>query len=601
VPEAQTGDSAIAPGGERSLTGLPASPGIVIGRVQVVADSGQAVELDSVKLDEAEVDREIALFRKAIADSKEQVGELRRKIAARLNDSLAAIFDTHQLILEDPMLVAATEKDIRKLRQDAASLFNTRVERMVATFQKLEDSYFRARSTDLTDVARRVLANLGKLQRGELRVYHDKTVIVAHDLTPSDTAHLDPAKVAAFITDKGGPTSHSAILARSLHIPAVVGLEKATTRAVNGQIVIVDAIAGRVIFNPTAARLAEYEAYLIRFHDYEANLAKLTSVEAETPDGFHVELAANIELPMELAAVKRFGARGIGLYRTEFLFLEEKPPTEHEQYRHYRDAIEAVGPNGTVTFRTLDIGGDKVTKALPSIEEANPYLGLRAIRFCLAHPHLFRTQLRALMRASAHGKAKLMVPMISCIEELRQVRGFLQSVMSELDREGVPYDAQIKVGIMIEVPSAALMADKLAREADFFSIGTNDLIQYTLAVDRGNDLVAYLYNAYDPSVLRLIHNIVEAAHRNGIMANLCGEMGGDPVSAIVLLGMGIDEMSMTASSIPGIKQVIRHFRLSEARDIAQEILHQGSATDIMRIIQERIHPVVNALKMPTLG
>ena len=593
-------ESQIAHHGERVLTGIPASPGIVIGRVQVV-DSGEPIELESFRLSDQEVESEIEAFQEAVELSRRQINETRQQVVSRLNEAMAAIFDYHLMILDDPMVIGATIKAVRQRKQDAASLFNQRVEALTESFRKIEDSYFRARSTDLADVARRVLSNLGRIQRGDLHLQHDKTVVVAHDLTPSDTAHLDPARVAAFITDKGGPTSHSVILARSLHIPAIVGLEKATARAVNGQLVVVDGVAGRVIFNPAPETLREYEKYYDEFQRFEADLGRLANQPAETPDGFHVDLAANIELPGELPAIAKFGAQGIGLYRTEFLFLDDKPPSEAEQYAHYRDALEAVGNQWSVTFRTLDIGGDKHTRALPTIEEANPYLGLRAVRFCLAHPHLFRTQLRALLRASAHGRARLLLPMISSIEELRKVRGFIDSVMEELEREGTPFDHAIRIGIMIEVPSAALMADKLAREVDFFSIGTNDLIQYTLAVDRGNDLVAYLYNAFEPSVLRLVSTVIDAAHRNGIVANLCGEMASDPTSAILLLGLGIDELSMTAAAIPRVKQVIRHFRLADAREIAQEILHQGSITDVRRVVDERVMPVIKGLELPRIS
>jgi phosphotransferase system enzyme I (PtsI) len=586
--------------GERVLTGFGAAPGIVIGRVTVFESQG-SYEFDQVTLSPDEVESEVKAFEEAVESSRQQLKKLKQKVAKRINESMAAIFDFHLLMLNDPMIVQATLDEIREEHQDAASLFSARIKKASANFEKLDDQYFRERSVDINDVGHRVLTNLGKIQRGNPQLSSDRTIVVAHDLTPSDTAHLDTDKVAAFITDKGGPTSHTAILARSLNIPAVVGLEKATKRSHDGMLVIVDAIAGRVIFNPTENTLSKYREYAQQYAEYGERLKSLADKPAETPDGFHIDLAANIELPRELEGLGVYGLSSIGLFRTEFLFLEEALPTEEEQESIYRQAVDVVSEDHGVTFRTLDIGGDKPTRALPFIEEDNPYLGLRGIRLCLSHRDLMRTQLRALLRASSTGKVKLMIPMVTTVEELRQVRELVRETMEELDFENIEYDAKIEIGIMVEVPSAAIMADKLAREADFFSIGTNDLIQYTLAVDRGNDHVAYLYNSFEPSVLRLIHTVIESAHRGGIVANLCGEMAGDPVAAIILLGMGIDELSMAASSVPHVKQCIRHFNLSDARDIAQEILTQSSARDVQEIIRQRILPIVSELEMPQLN
>jgi phosphotransferase system enzyme I (PtsI) len=389
-------------------------------------------------------------------------------------------------------------------------------------------------------------------------------------------------------------------LAKSLGIPAIVGLEKATRYAQAGEQIIVDAVAGRVIFHPAEATLDRYGEYLESYQRYEARLLSLADQPAETVDGFRVDLAANIELPEEIKHIGRFGGHSIGLYRSEFLFMGGSAPSEEEQFERYAKALHAVGPKNYVIFRMLDLGGDKTIPALPTYEEANPFLGLRAMRLCMAHPDLFMTQMRALLRASAKGNARVMFPMIGSVEELRWGKNMAREAMRQLDARKVAYNPDIEFGIMVEIPGAALMADVLAKELSFFSIGTNDLIQYTLAVDRVNDLVAYLYNPYHPSVLRLIHDVITAAHRNGIVANLCGEMGSDPVSAIILLGMGIDELSMASSQIPIIKEVIRSFRLDTARDIAREVLAQRTSEDVKRVIEERILPVVNPIRMPKL-
>jgi len=447
-------------------------------------------------------------------------------------------------------------------------------------FLNIEDEYLKERVSDINDVSRRVLRNLLGKSAKRLEDFKEKVILVANDLSPSDTAAMHKKNVLAFITSIGGKTSHTAIMAKSMEIPAVVGLETATLKIATGDILIIDGTTGVIIVNPDEVTLEKYRKESRAFKDTTQRYISLKDEPALTTDKRRVRVAANIELPDEIPSIIEHGAEGIGLYRTEFFYMNRTDiPSEEEHYQAYKFVAEAVKPQ-SVIIRTLDIGGDKFLSHLEVPHEMSPFLGWRAIRFCLARPDMFKSQLRAILRASVHGNLKLMYPMISGIEELRQANTLLEESKNELLREGRPFDESIKVGAMIEVPSAAMTADILAKEVDFFSIGTNDLIQYSIAVDRSNEKVAYLYEPAHPGVLRLIKNIIDIGHKSNLSVGMCGEMAGDPIFTLILLGMGLDEFSMPSLMIPEIKHIIRSVSMPEAVSISQEALSFSTTKDV---------------------
>jgi phosphotransferase system enzyme I (PtsI) len=575
------------------LRGIPVSPGIVIGKAYLL--DRRKVRPPERIVDPAEVEAELRRFRRALAQTREQLEALREHYRESHLGEHGYLVDVNLLMLDDRMIVQETERHVREKLYSADWAFWSVLERIKASFDAMEDEYFRDRRTDVEHLGDRILRNLAGRRHESIADIRGDVVVVAHDLSPMDTAQMDVARVKGFVTDLGGRTSHTAILARSLNIPAVVGLESVTDRANGGDTVAIDGLSGVVVLNPTEDQLKEFRRRRTRYRAFRRELESFAALPAVTRDGHKVRIGANIELQEEAASLERYGAEGIGLYRTEFLYMNrDHPPTEEEHTIAYRHMAEAAHPF-SVTIRTLDIGGDKLVHSVPTQDEINPSLGLRSIRLCLREPQLFKTQLRGILRASAAGNVRLMFPMVSGLGELQQTLAILEEARGELRREGVPFDEAMPVGVMIEVPAAALTADLLAPHVDFFSIGTNDLIQYSLAIDRGNEHVAYLYEPLHPAVLRLIRRVADAAHAQGISVAVCGEMGGEELHTLVLLGLGVDELSMHTLSIPRIKRLIHHAALSEARALADRILTLGTAAEVQRTVEAYMrahHPSV---------
>lgn len=571
---------------QRIFHGIPVSSGIIIGKAYSLDYKSLTLEPRPVPSDR--VDDEIERFKSAVELSKKQLSTIRSQVKDDVDERHATIFDSHLLILEDPLIIDETIARIRKDRLNGEYAFNTAVEKIASMFAKIKDDYLSARKLDLYDVANRVINNLLQLESSKLSRLEEEVIVVAHDLGPSDTAHMLKEKVTGFVTDVGGPTSHTAIMAKALEIPAVVGLDNITKYVHTGDTLIVDGTKGVVIHSPTTDVVEEYRDAQQQLYEQERALLSLRHLPAETLDSHIIGLYANIELAEEVDHVLRHGAEGIGLFRTEFIYLDkERMPTEEEQFTLYKRVVEKMNPR-PVIFRTLDLGGDKFLSSIPISQELNPFLGLRAIRLCLEYPDMFRQQLRAMLRASAFGSAKIMFPLVSGIKEVRAARRILEEVKQELADQGIPFDKNIQIGIMIEIPSAAIIADLLAQEVDFFSIGTNDLIQYTLAVDRVNEKVAYLYDPLHPAILRLIQEIVDAGHRHSIWVSLCGEMAGDPAIATILLGLGLDELSMGAVAIPEVKKTIRGIRLADAKELLNQIMTQSSMQDVRELVIQRV-------------
>jgi len=579
------------------LVGIGASPGIAIGSSHLVNRARTCVMERSISAEE--VEQEVALLRQAIELSRQQLEEVKANV---VNHDLAEhlyIIDTHLLILEDQMLVGQTEAQIRQELINAGGALRRTLSRFRQAFADIEDEYLRERHSDVDSVGERLMRNLLGVVQESLQNVEHRSIVVAHVLSPADTMQMDKSKIVGFVTDLGGRTSHTAILARSLGIPAVVGLETATAMIPEHLPMIVDGIHGTVVLNPSAETFKEYLQKKQSFEYLEKELLALRDVPAETLDGKKVTLCANVEFVEEIDPALRHGAQGIGLFRTEFLFMNRnQPPDEEEQVAAYRNIVERMAPD-SVTIRTLDVGGDKFVPEINLEDEANPAMGLRAIRFSLKEVKLFRMQLRAILRASAFGKVRLMFPMISGIRELRDCLAHLAEVKEELRREGCPFDEELPVGIMVETPAAAMIAELLAREVDFFSIGTNDLIQYCLAVDRGNENVAYLYEPLHPAVLRALKMTCDAARNAGIEVSMCGEMAGDPLYVLVLLGLGFDQLSMNAPAIPRVKQVLRQLHSDEGWMLLKELLTLATAADVTLRIEDEMLRRFPKLFLPT--
>jgi phosphotransferase system enzyme I (PtsI) len=573
-----------------SFQGIGASPGVTVGHAFVIDQ--RRVRTPKLKLDAADLEGEVLRFKTAIALSDKQLEDIKTQLTQGPGADGAEhglILEAHRLMLQDPMLTVEVTRLIREESINAEWAVRRVCRRLKHQFDNLEDEYFRERRSDIEFVTDRVVRNLmGEVVDEQLSV-PDGAVVVAHDISPSDAAMLVRAgKVSAFVTDLGGHTSHTAIVARAREIPAVVGLNKVSEAVRTGDVVAVDGRRGLVLINPTEEQLALFRETMRRQLESEADALKTAELPAITTDGARVKLNGNIEFPEEIPSLLAHGAEGIGLYRTEFLFLDRPaPPTEEEHYQSYKQVLEAMG-NRPVTIRTLDLGGDKVPGKKVD-RETNPAMGLRAIRYCLAHREMFRVQLRAILRASVHGNLRVMIPLISGIAELREARSELEACRSELSRQGVPLGRRFPVGIMVETPSAAWIADRLANEADFFSIGTNDLIQYSLAIDRQNRDVAYLYRPLHLAILRSLKNIVSAAKAAGIPVAMCGEMAGDPMFSLVLLGMGIDELSMTAGQIPGVKQVVRSVSRAESELLLEQAMQLTTAEEIERFVRTEMN------------
>jgi phosphotransferase system enzyme I (PtsI) len=560
---------------EKIYKGIVASPGIVIGRAYLL--DRRKVVVAGRRIEDVSVKDEVARFKKAVELSKTQLDDLKKRLSKGLGKSHLYILETHIMLLEDKMLVDGTVKRIKESLLNAEGALKETIEAIGLKFDTIEDEYLRERKHDVEQVGERVLRNLVGHRQESLAEIKEEAVIIAHDLAPTDTLVMRKDKILGFATDAGSRTSHTAILARSLGIPAAVGLENITASVKTGDVVILDGIHGVVIIDPDEETFLSYLQKQRKYKYFEQELEKLKTLPAETLDGHIIELQGNIELPEEAMSSVEHGGTGIGLYRTEFLFLNRQTlPTEDEHYNAYRHVAERAAPH-EVVIRTLDVGGDKVGFPGEFEKEANPALGLRAIRFCLRNRDIFRTQLRGLLRATVHGNVKILIPMISGLVELQETKKLLNEVKDELRSEGKAFLEDVKVGVMIEIPSAAMVADLLAKEADFFSIGTNDLIQYTLAIDRQNEHVAYMYEPLDPAVLRLLHRVSEAAHHAGIPLAMCGEMAGDPLYAAILLGMGFQHLSMNVASIPWVKRVVRSVRMQDAKELATLVMQQPTA------------------------
>jgi len=567
------------------LKGIPASPGIAIGLAFLLHRDDLQVEQERIA-DDA-VEEEVDKFTRAVEQTKDELRNIRRRVAKNLGEERARIFDVQLLMLDDVMAFDETVEAIRSRKINAEFLFWENLEKAITAMESSDQAYFRERAADIRDLGRRVLHNLLGIKHLTISGIHSEVVVVSPDLSPTDTAQIHRPNILGFATDMGGRTSHVAIMARSLEIPAVVGLKQATRSVEHGEAIILDGNRGVLVIHPDERILKQYGDERKRYHQWAAELENLRDLPAETLDHQTIRLAANIEFPAEAESARSHGAKGIGLYRTEFLYLGRSDlPSEEEQYEAYRAIAEKMSPDG-VTIRTFDLGGDKFTMAGESHAEANPFLGRRAIRLCLDHPDVFIAQLTAILRASACGNLKIIFPMISGVDQLRKAREMIQQVQADLKARGVAYDQNIPIGVMVEVPSAVLVAESLAREADFFSIGTNDLVQYTLAVDRGNEQVADLFEPYHPAVIRLVKEVVEVGHRAHIPVAICGELCAEPLATMLLLGLGLDEFSMSSISIPQIKKIIRSVTMEEARRLADEVLGMETSEQIKTYLKKR--------------
>lgn len=555
-----------------------------MGKALILDRLSTSVEKKLLSADE--VDIEIARLEEKVEIAIQEISVLKEQTAQKISEKEAEIFSAHILILQDPEFMGVVKEKIRTDLVNAESAVREVSDGLVSLFMEMDHEYMKERAADIRDVTYRVLNLLQGNAAMTLGNSEEPVILVAHDLTPSITAQLDLDIVKGFATEIGGRTSHSAIMARSMGIPAVVGLQDFTAQLTQGEPVILDGYEGIAIFNPAEEQIKLYQEKLTKDAQRQVEYQALIDQPSVTADGVRVELAANIGTPIDAKVAVQHGAEGVGLFRTEFLYMgRNQLPSEEEQVQAYKEVVERFGKDKPIVIRTLDIGGDKELPYLDLPKEMNPFLGYRAIRLCLDRQEIFRTQLRAILRVSADGNVKIMYPMIATLAELREANQILQDVKQELDREGIPYHPQIEVGIMIEIPAAAIISDQLAKEADFFSIGTNDLIQYTMAVDRMNEKVSYLYQPFNPALLRLIQTVIHAAHREGKWVGMCGEMAGNKLAIPILLGMGLDEFSMSASSILPIRSLLQKLKKSELEQWVDHVLQMGTAEEIRRFVE----------------
>lgn len=573
------------------LTGIPVSGGIVMGKAFIFHTEKLAVPRYSIP--EPRIALEIAKFERALADTTEEILKIRDEISKHLDEEHTHILDAHLLVLEDVLLIEETMQGIEKKRLNAEYVFMEVLEKLIGKFHEMEDEYLKERASDIRDIGRRVLKNLmGKKAARSLTELQEEVVVVSYDLSPSDTAQMKRGKVRGFATDIGGQTSHTAIMAKALQIPAVVGLKHISTVVRDGDMVIIDGHHGLVIINPDEKTILRYEREKQHLQKFVTELHEIKELPAITTDGHKIELAANIELPEEVSIITENGGEGIGLYRTEFFYLNRKDsPSEEEHFQAYKSVVEKMG-SFPIVIRTLDLGGDKFLSPLEYPREINPFLGCRAIRFCFERPDIFKIQLRGILRASVFGKIRIMFPMITTLEELIRAKEMVEESKKELKKANISFDRDIKIGTMIETPSAAMISDILAKEADFFSIGTNDLIQYSLAVDRVNEKVVSLYQPAHPGVLKLIKNVVDAGHKANIRVAMCGEMAGDPLYTIMLIGLGLDELSMSPIRIPELKKVIRSISLKEAKQVTEKVLSFSTNREVETLLREKLKKVL---------
>src|SRR5436190_958306 len=566
------------PTGEKIFRGNPVSAGVCRGKILVLDRTRPAIVRRSVP--DADLPEENNRLEKALVTTRHQILEVQRKISEGMGAKGVGIFDAHLLVLEDRTLLDEVVRVIHEEKVNAEFAFHSVADRYATSLAAVEDEYLRERATDMRDVIGRVLNNLlGREDEMDLRRLKEPCIIISHDLTPSNTAQLDKRNVLGFATDVGSKTSHTAIMARSLRIPAIVGLKDASGQLESGQYALLDGFNGVIVVGPTDQTLYEYGQIVSKQLSFEEKLRETLLKPAITLDGHRVCLSANIEHEADAEAVKSNGAEGVGLFRTEYLFIERgHPPSEEEQYQAYVAAARALKP-APVVIRTLDLGGDKLMAHMPT--EMNPFLGWRAIRLCLQERDLFREQLRAILRASIEGNVKMMYPMISGLDELNKANALVEEYKAELRQEKIPFDEQLEIGAMIETPSAVIIADSLAKRLKFFSIGTNDLIQYSLAVDRMNEKIAHLYEPTHPAIVRLLKATIDAAHRHKVWVSVCGEMASDPVLAPLLLGLGVDELSASPPLVPPLKFLIRRLKISEAKALAEFALECESAGEIL--------------------
>jgi len=564
------------------INGIAASDGVAIARAYLLVEPDLSYNSEKV----SDIDAEIAKFNDAIETSKVELTKIRNNAEKNLGADKAAIFDAHLLVLDDPELIQPIEDKIKDEQVNAPTALSDVTGQFITIFENMDNEYMKERAADIRDVSKRVLAHILGVELPNPSMIDESVVIIGNDLTPSDTAQLNKEFVQGFVTNIGGRTSHSAIMSRSLEIAAVVGTKKITEEVKQGDMIIVDGLTGEVIIDPTEDEVIAYENKRERFFEDKKELQKLRDEETKTIDGKHAELAANIGTPDDLNGVIENGAEGIGLYRTEFLYMgRDEMPTEDEQFEAYKKVLETM-EDKRVVVRTLDIGGDKELPYLNLPEEMNPFLGYRAIRLCLDQPDIFRPQLRALLRASVYGKLNIMFPMVATINEFRDAKALLLEEKENLKQEGIEVSDDIELGIMVEIPSTAALADVFAKEVDFFSIGTNDLIQYTMAADRMSERVSYLYQPYNPSILRLVKQVIEASHKEGKWTGMCGEMAGDEIAIPLLLGLGLDEFSMSATSVLKARRQIKGLSQNEMEELSDRAINCVTSEEVQELVNQ---------------
>ena len=564
------------------MKGIAASDGIAIAKAYLLVEPDLSFDKEQI----TDVESELEKFRNAIETTKVELTKIRNNAEQNLGADKAAIFDAHLLILDDPEIINPVEDKIKNDKVNAPTALTEVTDQFVSIFESMDNEYMKERAADIRDVSKRVLAHILGVELPNPSMIDESVVIIGNDLTPSDTAQLNKAYVQGFVTNIGGRTSHSAIMSRSMEIAAVVGTKSITEEVKQGDMIIVDGLTGEIIINPTDDEVIAYQNKRERFFEDKKELQKLREEDSVTADGTQVELAANIGTPDDLDGVIENGAEGIGLYRTEFLYMgRDELPSEEEQFEAYKKVLETMDGK-RVVVRTLDIGGDKELPYMNLPKEMNPFLGYRAIRLCLDQPDIFRPQLRALLRASTYGKLNIMFPMVATIQEFRDAKALLEEEKANLEQEGVEVSDDIELGIMVEIPSTAALADVFAKEVDFFSIGTNDLIQYTMAADRMSERVSYLYQPYNPAILRLVKQVIEASHKEGKWTGMCGEMAGDEVAIPLLLGLGLDEFSMSATSILKARRQIANLSKNEMNELSNRAIDCATADEVQTLVKQ---------------
>ena len=576
---------------EIRLDGINASPGICIGKAYLVDREGVEV-VEKYIIDEKDLKKEANRFKTAVLNAKDELRVIIENAPEDLRQQIY-ILETHMELFKDKMLYGKTLETIETEHVNAEWALKKITSSVKSMFQSIADPYLKERASDIVHISDRIIRHLVGVETINIADIDRRVILVAHDLSPADASQINLERIKGFITDRGGRTSHTSIIARTLEIPAVLGLDNVTGMIQNDDLIIVDGTAGVVILFPTEETLAAYAERQIEYERYQAAITRESHLEAKTADGFRLYVMGNIELPEEVAAVLTHGGDGIGLYRTEFQYLSRSDfPTEQELFDKYKDVVEVISPK-PVTIRTLDINGDNALANAVQSDEANPALGLRAIRYCLKNPGIFKAQLRAILRASAFGNVRILLPMISNIEEVLETKNLLNDAADSLAREGVAYNENIEIGVLIEVPSAVIMADVIAEAVDFFSIGTNDLIQYALAVDRGNRQVAHLYHPLHPAITRMVKHVADVAKEKGIKVFMCGEMAGDPYHVPILLGLGMDELSMNPQSIPAVKRMIRSLDAKDAQLFMKDVLKQTSVDSVVAMVQHNFGSILS--------